>query len=209
MAGDSVRNSEATDTDTARRALLTMLERDQEVRDDLVRRGTLFDSYDPRMEEVHLEHATRLEAILRRHGWPDTDRFGEDGQLASWTLLMHSISRPDLMRYGRDLLAASAKAGSTPGHFLARLEDRILTLEGQPQTYGTILDWDAEGVLGCLPIRDPASVDARRAEVGLPPLAEHVTRRRQEALAAGEGPPVDRHRKAREYEEWLRRAGWR
>ena len=209
MAGDSRRNSEGTDADAARRTLLSMLERDQEVREDLVRRGVLFDTYDRRMEEVRLEHADRLRTILSRHGWPEAERFGADGQQAAWTILMHSISRPDLMRYGRDLLAESVEAGSSPRHLLTRMEDRILTLEGKAQMYGTILDWDAEGVLRCLPLRDPDTVDERRAEVGLPPLAEHLAGRRLEARIAGEGPPADPIRKAQKYEEWLRRTGWR
>ena len=209
MARDSGRNSEGNRPEGARRLLLAMLERDQVVREDLVRCGTLFESYDRRMEEVHLENAAGLEAILSRHGWPDAERFGADGQTAAWTILMHSISRPDLMRRGRELLAASVEAGSTPRHLLARLEDRIQTLEGEPQTYGTILDWDEEGVLRCLPIRDEDTVDARRAAVGLPPLDEDLARRRLAARTSGEVPPADPSRKAREYEEWLRRTGWR
>jgi hypothetical protein len=52
-------------------------------------------------------------------------------------------------------------------------------------------------------IEDPDQVEARRREVGLEPLKDRI---------AGEGPaplPRDRARFAREYEAWLRRAGWR
>ena len=56
------------------------------------------------MEKVHLENASRLASILEEHGWPDAGRFGADAQDAAWLILMHSISRPDLMRRGLGLL---------------------------------------------------------------------------------------------------------
>jgi hypothetical protein len=61
---------------------------------------------------------------------------------------------------------------------------------------------DADGWLRPYDIEDPGGVEARRAEVGLRPLAEHVA-------AAGRQEIDDRARFDREYHAWLRRAGWR
>ena len=208
MAAETGRNSRESEEET-QRSLRSMLAEDLRVRGELVRSGTLSDTYHSAMEDVHLANAERLEAILHRHGWPDAARFGPDGQDAAWTILMHSISRPDVRRLGRGVLARAVESGAAPGHLLARLEDRIRTLEGRHQTYGTILDWDDRGALSPLPILDPDRVDDRRASVGLPPLADHVEACRATAEQEGAGPPKDPSRKALEYELWLEKTGWR
>jgi len=209
MAGGIRRNSGERDIGAIRTALLSMQDDDLRVRAELAADGTLWDTYDPHMEEVHLRNATRLAGILDQYGWPDAGRFGEDGQDAAWMILMHSISVPDLMRRGRALLAEAVRGAAAPPALLARLEDRIRTLEGLPQLYGTILDWDDEEQLSPLSIEAPEAVDGRRAFVGMTSLAEHVDRCRMEATAAGSRPPADPRAKDREYQIWLRRTGWR
>lgn len=54
---------------------------------------------------------------------------------------------------------------------VAMLTDRICFNENRPQVYGTVFDWDENGVLGCN-IQDPETVDERRKIVGLPPYQE-------------------------------------
>jgi hypothetical protein len=92
---------------------------------------------------------------------------------------------------------------------VALLVDRIRTLEGRPQIYGTSHDWDEAGHLSPLPIDDPATVDERRRRVGLEPLVENTRRLRAQAEAEGERPPVDHEKRRREAEAWARATGWR
>jgi hypothetical protein len=158
---------------------------------------------------VHVRNAERLEEIFRTCGWPDADRFGEEGEEAAWILLMHSISRPDVLRLGRRLLEVVVGRGQSDPGRLARVEDRIRTLEGRPQRYGTILDWDENGDLSPLELDSPADVDRRRSAMGLPPLARYVESVRRDAAARGDRPPSDPARKQREYEAWLYERGWR
>ena len=209
MAGGIRRNSGEAEIEGIRTILLSMRDEDLRVRAELAASGTLWDTYHPRMEEVHVRNATHLADIFDRCGWPDAGRFGEDGQDAAWLILMHSISVPGLMRRGRALLAEAAQGAAAPPALLARLEDRIRTLEGLPQLYGTILDWDDEGRLSPLTVEAPEAVDERRASVGMTPLAEHVDRCRREATTAGSRPPADPRAKAMDYQNWLRRTGWR
>ena len=56
------------------------------------------------------------------------------------------------------------------------MEDRVLLGEGKKQIYGTQLrsGRDTGGQWVLEPIEDEAGVDARRAAVGLPPLAEYL-----------------------------------
>lgn len=52
------------------------------------------------------------------------------------------------------------------------LQDRVCTLSGKPQYYGTQFDIDENGWPTPFPIRDPATVNERRARLGLNTLEE-------------------------------------
>jgi hypothetical protein len=58
-------------------------------------------------------------------------------------------------------------------------------------------------------IEDPESVDARRASVTLPPLADAIATHRDGARRSGETPPADLAARRAEMDAWARAAGWR
>jgi hypothetical protein len=89
------------------------------------------------------------------------------------------------------------------------LEDRVRGHSGLPQRYGTQFDWDERGELSPRPIEDPAGVDARRAAVGLPPLADALREIRASAARECAAPPRDPAARRREIEAWERSVGWR
>jgi hypothetical protein len=97
-------------------------------------------------------------------------------------------------------------SGDVPKRLLACLTDRIRFNENKPQLYGTVLDWNEMGELTC-ELEDPANVDARRREVGLPPFEEDLAKHREEVEREGGAPEnyADHRRKGR---EWARRVGW-
>jgi hypothetical protein len=66
-------------------------------------------------------------------------------------------------------------AGEAAPSELAYLTDRVRCGAGLPQLYGTQMR-EHEGRLIPQLIEDEANVDARRAAVGLEPLAEYVKR---------------------------------
>ncbi|HEX2220562.1 MAG TPA: DUF6624 domain-containing protein [Gemmatimonadales bacterium] len=192
-----------------RQELLAMAAEDLRVRRELAESGSLFEGYHPRMRAVHDAHAARLAAILDDHGWPGNHQVGPDGAEAAWLIVQHAIAHPDLQRRALAALVAAAARGEVPAYMWAMLEDRIRTLEGRPQRYGTQFDWNPAGELGPLPIEDPEGLEARRRAVGLAPLAEAIQRRRTEADESGERPPADWPARQREMENWLRETGWR
>lgn len=198
-----------SELDAVRAELLAMAAEDLRVREELAQDGALFDGYHPRMREVHERNAARLEAILDRHGWLGRSLVGDAAADAAWLVLQHAIGNPALQRRGLAALTVAAAAGEALRLQVAMLEDRIRCNEGRGQRYGTQLDWDEHGLLSPLPIEDEAGVDARRAELGLSPLADHVRRKRELAEQSGERPPSDWHARERSKEEWLRQTGWR
>jgi len=195
--------------ESLRNELLRMRQEDLDLRAKLASDGSLFSGYAPTMAALHRQHNARLRAILAEHGWPGRTLVGDDGAAAAWLVLQHAILDPDLMRNALPIVERAAQAGETERRFVAFLVDRISTLEGRAQTYGTQHDWDASGVLSPLPIEEPALVDERRRSMGLESLAENTRRLRAQAVADGERPPTNYAEREREGAAWARSVGWR
>lgn len=189
--------------------LIAAATRDMETRARLANSGALFDGYHPEMEAVHLENAALLEDAIADIGWPGRGKVGEDGAVAAFLILQHAISRPDLQRRGLSLILDAIPEGQANPLDAAYLSDRIASFEDQPQTFGTQFDWDENGQLSPRPVRDPATLDERRASVGLPPMAETIAAMRASAAADGEKRPSDLATRRAQFEEWARRVGWR
>jgi hypothetical protein len=192
-----------------RTELLAMAREDLRVRTELAADGSLFDGYHPRMRAVHEVNADRLAGILSERGWPGEPQVGQEGAKAAWLIVQHAISRPALQREALEALRMAAARGEAPAMQPALLEDRIRTLEGRRQRYGTQFDWDESGELSPFPVEDPESVDDRRRAVGLGPLDEAIRAQRRAAAAEGERSPGDWHARRRGMEAWLREIGWR
>ncbi|MCI0434172.1 MAG: hypothetical protein L0271_11135 [Gemmatimonadetes bacterium] len=115
---------------------------------------------------------SRLRLQVRSRGWPAISRVGEPAARAAFLIVQHS----PVVAFQREVLphlVAAAGAGEASRSDAAMLEDRVLTEDGKPQRYGTqfrILD----GVLVPYPIAEPETLEQRRAEVGLMPMADYV-----------------------------------
>jgi hypothetical protein len=152
---------------------------------------------------VHRANAARLREIVAAHGWPGPARVGAEAASAAWRIVQHAIGEPAFLRA---MLPVLAGAGADPAE-VAKLEDRIRVHEGRPQRYGTQYDWD-DTLTAMVPsngVEDPATIDARRAAVGLhrsngaarhravsrrppiPPLADPRTKRGRNASAGADG----------------------
>lgn len=194
-------------TERLRELLISLTKRDFETRQRLAADLSLFDGYHPEMQAVHEENAAILDHIVEERGWPGSDMVGEDGAEAAWLIVQHAIGLPEFQRRCLKFLDAAAAAGSIPPWQPAYLLDRILTYEGKPQVYGTSFDWDEEGLMSPRPIADPASVDDRRASVGLPPLAEATALHRMQT--EHQPKPKDYAERQCDMEKWAKSVGWR
>jgi hypothetical protein len=126
------------------------------------------------VQAIDAESTAFLRRVVAEHGWPTFDMVGEDGAGAAWILVQHADADPAFQAEVLARLEPLLDAGQVrPSHF-ALLTDRVRTGRGEPQVYGTQFADDADGVSRPLPIEDAANVDARRAAVGLPPLAEYA-----------------------------------
>lgn len=117
----------------------------------------------------------KVSAILDEHGWLGKEDIGSDGNQTLFLVIQHS----DLSVQEKYLpmMREAAKKGNARGADLALLEDRVNMRNGRKQIYGSQIRRDpATGAYSIFPIEDPLNVDKRRAEMGLGPLADYVSR---------------------------------
>jgi len=160
--------------------LLSMAEEDQRVLQELSDHGELGGAeYHPRMKALHQKNNAHIREIITRHGWPGISLVGKEGSEAAWLVVQHAILDVGLMEDGLTLLKAATAQGEAEGWCVAYLEDRLLTMSGKPQIYGTQHAIDENGSAYPLSIENPAKVESLRKELGLEPLSE-ATQRIQE-----------------------------
>jgi len=109
--------------------------------------------------------------------WPGVSAVGEDGEAAAWEIAQCCRNDPALARRCLEYVEIAVAAGDAPAWHEACLLDRVLMNAGRPQRYGTqVVVGEQTNELVAWPISDPESVDVRRAGVGLPPLADHLSK---------------------------------
>lgn len=123
-----------------------------------------------RLMEVRGDNARALEEIVHRHGWPTADLFGDSASTAALMILLHGRDL-DFQLTCRDLIAQAAADGRCPVVHHAYIADHCAVEQGRPQFYGTRVN---PVTLRPYPIRHTATVEERRRDVGLAPLAEQM-----------------------------------
>jgi hypothetical protein len=178
-----------------RAELLRLKAADAHLRRELVEAGQLYgphlpkDWYNPRMAALHRSNTARLKAVLAEHGWPGYALVGHDGAEAAWFIAQHAVLDVDFQSQALSLLTAAVQRGDARPAQMAMLTDRVRTGTGRPQVYGSIHVGDEQGQLVPYWTEDPENVEARRAEVGLPPLVDKTADTKHLIPAAPPGWP--------------------
>ena len=155
--------------------LLAMIDREQ-----LARRAVMAAPKDEAAQraavEIDAANQQRLEQLFAEMEWPTVALVGKRAAGAAWTILQHA----DLAMQERyfDRVERAAERGDLDRGLYATMFDRIQLRRGQPQRYGTQFEC-AGGQHVPSRLEAPEKVDERRAEVGLPPLAEYTAMMRQ------------------------------
>jgi hypothetical protein len=167
-----------------RRELIRMGQEDQKHREELVslmKELPITPDKEPAMKKfaalvkkqdaIDKKNLNRLEEIIKRYGWPTRSMVGQEASETVFLIIQHADLKHQ-KKYFPLLKEAAAKNEARPDH-AAMMEDRILMREGKKQIYGTGLQTDdMTKELKLWPIENEEEVDARRAAVGLPPMAE-------------------------------------
>ena len=136
---------------------------------------------------VDRANTARLKALIAQCGWPDKDKVGDKAVHHAWLLTQHADLDVAFQKHALDLIEKeAARRGEPLGSNFAYLYDRVATSEQRPQRYGTQF---------MVPVGDPCNfeffamddrekVEARRAAIGLPPLADYLEQMRETSECA-------------------------
>lgn len=164
-----------------------MGEEDQKHRDELVSRMNELSGPDPdkeramkkfravvkKQDALDKKNIKRLEEIIERYGWPTKSMVGKEASESVFLIIQHADHKYQKKYF--PLLKEAASRNEARRDHAAMMEDRILMGEGRKQIYGTGLRTDdLTKELKLWPIENEEEVDARRAAVGLPPMAEYL-----------------------------------
>ena len=183
-ANDAKRN--AAQKPELRDELVRMVEEDQAARRAAGAAGFQDAAANERMKAVDVKNTTRMKEIIAQNGWPTKALVGERASRGAFLLVQHADLDPAFQRQCLPMLEKAVAAGEGSPQDLAFLTDRVLVAEGKPQRYGSQFH-NVDGKLALRPIEDEANVDARRAAVGLEPLAEYIARMQRMVRSVSEG----------------------
>ena len=126
------------------------------------------------IEEKDSSNLMKISKLLDERGWLGPDSIGQQGNLTLFLVIQHADL--EVQEKYLPMLRAAVAQGNAPAGNLALLEDRVALRQGKRQIYGSQIGRDEDtGEYYVSPLEDPATVDERRAAVGLPPLAEYVS----------------------------------
>jgi hypothetical protein len=131
-----------------------------------------------RMAATDVANTAEIKALLEKYGWFTISEFGAQADSDAWLLVQHADHDADFQReIVRRLEPLAARGETKPAHF-ALLFDRVALsyhdpAKRRPQRFGTQGRCTGPGTWEPFPVEDPDTLDKRRHEVGLPPMAEY------------------------------------
>ncbi len=128
-----------------------------------------------RVDEMDEKHLIALKSLLGDAPWFDPQKIGKFAEQNAWLIVMHANHDPDFQGKVLKAIEPRALAGEFDGRRYALLYDALARTRGQPQRYGTKLLCE-EGRWVADITEYPENLDARRVQIGLPPLAQSLER---------------------------------
>ena len=154
--------------------LLELRARDRRLRNQV--REALVDGTNPYgIDLTAARNAERLAEIIDAHGWPTAVLVGLQGVEAAFRVVLHADHDVAFQRRCLEMMREAVAAGEPSPAWLAYLTDRVLVNEGRPQQFGTQFR-HVDGQLEPQPVDDADLLDERRAQVGLPTMADERAR---------------------------------
>ena len=123
------------------------------------------------MAQIDARNEARVKDIIKEHGWPGAELIGSRGVHALWVLVQHES--PEVIKQCLPDMKAAAARGELPWSTVALSIDRDLVYDKKEQRYGSQVESVESGKVVLYAVEDEAHLDERRAEIGLPPIAEY------------------------------------
>ena len=127
-------------------------------------------------EQMGAGNFAEMQRLVAEYGWP---RYSQVGTLAADAPLLVINHHPSdsVREYYLPQVQQACLEGEGSCEEYAKIQDRVLVNSGQPQRYGMQFRYTEARELEPFPIEDPERVDARRAAIGLGPLAPYLLRK--------------------------------
>ncbi len=196
------------DAEIIAQKIIRLKTRDENLRNELIKKGTLLNGYHQEMEALHNSNAKELYQIMDTIGYPTAEKIGQEASDAAWLIIQHSIGQPEFMKKSAKLLEEAVRKNKADPKSLAYLTDRIAVFEGKPQLYGTQFDWDENGKMNPNPFDDLTKVNQRRKAIGLNTLQEQIEIMNERVKHENQRPPKDFVERKRAYDAWRKSVGW-
>lgn len=155
-----------------RQSLLARVEKDQAVRQRAIDEGNTPASWQQTVA-VDQDNTAWLKAMVAKKGWPTRTSVGEDGAKAAFLIAQHATLDPAFQEQILALMQSALAQKEADPSDVAMLQDRVLLHQGKPQLYGTQFKTEPDGTMVLDRTQDIDGLDARRATMGLPPIAEY------------------------------------
>jgi pimeloyl-ACP methyl ester carboxylesterase len=124
------------------------------------------------VRKIDQENTAWLKAQVDEHRWLGKSLVGVEGAHNAWLIVQHADEDRAFQRRCLELMN-DIGGNEVSAIDLAYLTDRILSAEGKPQRFGTQTTVvDGEYTPG--DVEDPENLDQRRAELGLPSMADYL-----------------------------------
>lgn len=119
-----------------------------------------------KFKETVLKNSKRLKQIVKRYGWPNSERFGERAEIGAWIIVQHDDWEVGFQEKCLNLMKKLPQTKKRRQH-ISYLTDRILVNKKRKQIYGTQFTRGRDGKMKPQPIRDIKNLNKRRKEMGL------------------------------------------
>jgi hypothetical protein len=143
------------------RILEKIYDRDQEHRAS--------DGMDPDMDEINLGYVIQ---IIDKCGMPTLETAGKKGMTAVWLVIQHSDEQTRKTYF--PMLLEAARKGDLERQDIALMQDRMLMETGKPQLYGSQVIMENGVNYELYDLKEPETVDQRRAIMGMGPLIDYL-----------------------------------
>jgi hypothetical protein len=125
------------------------------------------------LRAVRKRNLEAIKSIITKYGFPGTELVGADGVWAAFALVQHADADHAFQRKVLARMEKLYRRKSIPGEMYAYLKDRVRIAENKKQIFGTQFQL-RNGDLVIRPVLDPAYLDVRRKEAGLPAMADYL-----------------------------------
>jgi hypothetical protein len=124
--------------------------------------------------DVDAHNLALLRRLVAKYGWFAARDWDKETERNAWLLVQHADTDPGFQREILTVMEPLVATKDVSPESYALLFDRVARAESRPQRYGTQGECKNRTWIA-FPVEDPAQLDRRRGEVGLPPMAQYVT----------------------------------